>query len=406
MVGIFTSTSLVLLKDCWRSRENWARKWLIQRGGEARGQRERRGFGGDDFLPVVADGIVGDGTGGIEEDVVRSPVTRGVQAQRELMAGREIDVELGVGRVADLRGGIFSGKRGELGGGGEDQGLIGGLVITGSVRSGGGLGHDLRTAVEEFDYVGRVEDVLVESGEEENLVALDGAADGASELLLAIVRLEGEERIGSAEGAVAEIEERGAVQVIGAGFGDDVDDGAAGASLFSAVSVGGDAELLHDFGGELVGSAVASASLGEESVVVVAAVDERGVLESANAAEREIAVGGGGEAARILRDAGGEQGKVGEAAAVQRQIVDCTFVEQRGNGAGLGFDQGGSAGDGDILVRSGDGEDEFEVGGGANVDMQLGRDLGRHPLGRDAGGVVAGRQQSKAKPPSASLVAV
>jgi hypothetical protein len=109
------------------------------------------------------------------------------------MAGCEIDVELGVGRVADLRGGIFSGKRSELGGSGEDQGLIGGFVVSGSVRSGGGLGNDLRAAVEEFDYVGRVEDVLVESGEKENLVALDGAADGASELLLAIVRLEGEE---------------------------------------------------------------------------------------------------------------------------------------------------------------------------------------------------------------------
>ena len=161
--------------------------------------------------------------------------------------------------------------------------------------------------------------MLIEAGEEENLVALERAADGASDLLLAVVRLEGEESVGGAERTVAEVVERGAVQVIGAGFGDDVDDGAAGASLLGAVGIGGDAELLHDFGGELVGSAIASASLGEEGVVVVAAIDQEAVLESANAAEGKIAIGGGSQAARILGDAGGEQREVGEAAAVQRE---------------------------------------------------------------------------------------
>jgi len=140
--------------------------------------------------------------------------------------------------------------------------------------------------------------VLIESGEKENLVALERAADGASELLLAIVRLERQEGVDGAEGTVAQVVEDGAVDVVGAGFGDDVDDRAAGASLFGAVGIGGDAELLYNFGGKLVGSAIASASLGEEGVVVVAAVDEGGVLESANAAEGEIAVGGGGEAVR------------------------------------------------------------------------------------------------------------
>ena len=89
--------------------------------------------------------------------------------------------------------------------------------------------------------------------------------------------------------------------VIGAGLGDDVDYGAAGASLLSTVGIGGDAELLHDFVGELVGSAVETAGLGEESIVEVAAVDQEAVLKSANAAERKIAAGGGSEAARILR---------------------------------------------------------------------------------------------------------
>jgi len=255
------------------------------------------------------------------------------------------------------------------------------------------LGYDLRTAVEEFDDIGNVEDVLIESGEEENLVALDWTADGASDLLLAIVWLEGKKRIRRAEGTVAEVVERGTVQVIGARFGDDIDDRAAGASLFSAVRIGGDAELLYDFGGELVGSAIASAGLREEGVVEVGAVDEGGVLESANAAEGEIAVGRGGEAARILRDAGREQGEVGEAAPVEGKIIYGAFVEKGGDRAGLGLDQGGRTGDSDILVGAGNGEVEFESGRGADVDMQLRSDLGRHALSYDASGVVAGLEQ-------------
>jgi hypothetical protein len=62
--------------------------------GKARGQGERSGFGGNEFLTIVADGVVGDGAGGIEENVVGAPVTRGVEAQRELVARTEIDVEL------------------------------------------------------------------------------------------------------------------------------------------------------------------------------------------------------------------------------------------------------------------------------------------------------------------------
>ena len=72
-----------------------------------------------------------------------------------------------------MRGGIRSGERSELGGGGEDQGLIAGFVVAGSVRSGAGLGDDLHSAVEKFDHIGDVEVVLIESGEEEDFVFLD-----------------------------------------------------------------------------------------------------------------------------------------------------------------------------------------------------------------------------------------
>src|ERR1700730_8553118 len=114
-----------------------------------------------------------------------------------------------------------------------------------------------------------MEVVLVETSEEKDFVFLDGTADGASDLLLAVVRLEGEEGIGGAEGAVAEEVESGAVPVIRSRLGDDVDDRSARAPEFSAIGVGRDSEFLHDFGRKLVGSAVASASLGEECVIEV-----------------------------------------------------------------------------------------------------------------------------------------
>ena len=47
---------------------------------------------------------------------------------------------------------------------------------------------------------------------------------------------------------------------------------------------------------------------------------------------------------------------------------------------GLSFDQGGRGGDGDILLRAGDGEMEFEIGDAADIDVQLRRDLGGHAL--------------------------
>ena len=312
---------------------------------------------------------------------------------RELIARGEIDIELGVGGVADLRGGIGSGERSELRGGGEDEGLVAGFVVAGRIGSGAGLGDDLHGAVEEFDDIGNVEVVLIESGEEEDFVFLERTADGASALLLAAVGLEGHKGIGGAESAVADVIEAGAVPVIGAGFGDDVDDGAAGASQFGAVGIGGDAELLHDFVGELIRRAIEAAGLGEEGVVEVAAIDEEAVLESAKATEGEIAVGGGSEAARILRDAGREQHQIGEAAAVEREIGDGTFVDERGDGAGLGVDELRRAGDGDAFLRAGDGEVKFEFGGGADVDMKRRGDLRRHALSDGAGGVVAGRQE-------------
>ena len=234
---------------------------------------------------------------------------------------------------------------------------------------------------------------MIESSEEEDFVLFDGAANGGSALLLAAVGFERHHRIGRTESAVADVIQSAAVPVVGAGFGDDVDDCAASASQLGTGGIGGDAKLLHDFVGELVGGAIKAASLGEEGIVEVAAVDEEAVLESAKAAEGKIAVGGGGKVAGILRDAGREQHEVGEAASGEGEIGDGAFVDEGVDGAGIGVNEPRCAGDGDVFLKAGDGEMEFKFGGGADIDVKLRRNLWGHAVGDGAGGVIAGRQE-------------
>lgn len=68
--------------------------------------------------------------------------------------------------------------------GGGDHRLVGRLVITGSVGTRHRLRSELGTAIKELHDVGHMEDVLIESGKEEDLVAdlvaLQWAADRAS----------------------------------------------------------------------------------------------------------------------------------------------------------------------------------------------------------------------------------
>ena len=85
----------------------------------------------------------------------------------------------------------------------------------------------------------------------------------------------------AAEAAIADVVESGAMPVIGAGFRDNVDHGAAGAALLGAISVGRNAKLSHDFIGKLVGRAIEAAGLGKEGIIKIAAVNEKAVLKSA-----------------------------------------------------------------------------------------------------------------------------
>src|SRR5580765_8380671 len=123
-----------------------------------------------------------------------------------------------------------------------------------------------------------MKDVLIKSRKKENLVPLQWPADGASDLLLTVMRFKGEKRQSGSERTVAQVVKRCAMKVIGTRLGDHIDDGTAGASLFGTIRVGRDTKLLHHFGRKLIGSAVSPASLRKKCVIVVASVDEEGIL--------------------------------------------------------------------------------------------------------------------------------
>ncbi len=95
------------------------------------------------------------------------------------MTGREIDVKLPIRREADLPRRILSCQRRELVCGGIYQLLIGSLIVPGKGRIVAILRHYFRTAIQKFDDVRHMKDVLIESPEEENLVLPNGTADRA-----------------------------------------------------------------------------------------------------------------------------------------------------------------------------------------------------------------------------------
>jgi hypothetical protein len=72
-----------------------------------------------------------------------------------------------------------------------------------------------------------------------------------------------------------------------------------------------------------------------------------------------------------LGHARGEKSQIGEAAPIERKILDRARVEQRRNRAGLGVDERGRARDGQVLLRPGDGEAEIELGRAADIHVQL-----------------------------------
>src|SRR5277367_2617922 len=116
---------------------------------------------------------------------------------------REHEIHLEKAGVAYHLGRELSGEGRQPGGCGEYDGLVAGFVVAVVQGLLAGLRDDLRASIVEAHDRGYVEDVLIESAEEERPVVMDGAAEGESELLLLGMRLEVEEGLSGSEGAVA-----------------------------------------------------------------------------------------------------------------------------------------------------------------------------------------------------------
>src|SRR5579872_1679183 len=113
MPGTRVSGVAELVCDHCRARENCARKWLTGRHETA----------------LVRDAISSQRTGWVHEDVIRARVSRGIEPQRELIARRNVHVQLGESGMAQEFGRIEPCLLGQLPGGRKHKTLIVGLKI-------------------------------------------------------------------------------------------------------------------------------------------------------------------------------------------------------------------------------------------------------------------------------------
>src|SRR5207302_5630993 len=215
------------------------------------------------------------------------------------------------------------------------------------------LGNQRRAPIQEADRSGNMENMLVQAAKEKNLVAFDRTAESEAELLLAVVRRAVEISVLRVKHAVAQEVEAGAMPVVRSGLGHHVHDCSPRPSQFRTIGVGRNAKLLHHFVRKLVGGAIAAASLPKKRVVVIPTVDEVAGLISADPAKRQVAIGGGRQSARILRDSRSQQSQVSEAPPIKRQVRDGALVNQGRNGAGLRVHQRRRPGNGYALLRPG-----------------------------------------------------
>ncbi len=213
---------------------------------------------------------------------------------------RESEIEFEEAGIAHHLGREFTGERGQPGGGSEHDSLIAGFVIAVVQRFLAGLWDNSRASVHKANHRRHVKDVLIESAKEKDAVVVDGTTQCEAELLLLGVWLEIESWLGRSEGAVSNEIKIGSMQLVRSRFCHHVDHRASGSSQFRTVRIRRDAELLDDFFGELIRSAIAAASLREKRVVVVSPVDQITRLISANAAKSQIAIRPRSQPARVL----------------------------------------------------------------------------------------------------------
>ncbi len=268
-------------------------------------------------------------------------------------------------RSADGGGGTDLLRAGECRGGKRGR-FIG--EIAGTVGEGG------NADVAGVDALGLAGALIVD--EVEDFIAMDGAAEGAAELVLAEGSAGGREVVAGVEIGVAEEVEGAAVEAVAAGFGDDADLAAAELTDLGVEVAGDDAEL---------GDGVEIGNDGGSGVYVffgIAAVDGEVVGKFALAVDGD---GAGVEGSGGIEDGGSDvlNGGVGDGCAggdaclQGQEIGEAASVE--GNGGHLaagddlaelgtrGLDVEGVVCDAHGLVYATNGEGYVEAEGGIGI---------------------------------------
>src|SRR5437660_8955703 len=159
-----------------------------------------------------------------------------------------------------------------------------------------------------------------------------------------------------------------AVEIVGAGLGDDVDHGTARAAECGGIGVGIDLEFLHRVFAELVGSAARSRAadgLSEEGVVVVRAINNEGIESAALSGKADVA------AAHVEGDAWSEQREIDEVAAVCGEVLNGDIIHGGAHLTTRGFDNGRFIRDGDGLGLPSHREGEVQVQPGADTERDV-----------------------------------
>src|SRR5262249_37732533 len=156
---------------------------------------------------------------------------------------------------------------------------------------------------------------------------------------------------------VAEVAEDVAVEIVGAGFGDDVDDAAGSAAVLRVVVAKDELEFLAAFLRDGGTNAV------DGVIDRVGAIDADHVRPGAVAIDVEAGVGswtdGGGDVAGGLRVG---EGEVNVAAAVDGEIVDAALIDGLRDFGLRSLDGSGFGGDGDALLYAAELEARVESG--------------------------------------------
>ena len=320
---------------------------------------------------VVFITLIGDGDGGLE--VVGAPGGDGGGEAGEGGGGEGVDLgerDFGVGGVDCAGEGVDDGD-------GEDS-----LTV---IEAGHGVEVD--------EALGLADTFVID--EEEEFVFDERAAEGCAELVAVEGGFAGGglEVAGGVEVGIAEEFEDGAVELIGAGAHDGVDDAAADAAVFGAEVTGDDAEFGKGVGGgldDLAGVVLVAGAVR----VVVEAIHEEVVEGAAHAVDVEGAFagrGGGGEGDGDGRDVdvGGEEGEAGVLATVEGEFGHGLRADDLGVFGGIGIDEAGLTADGDGVGDVADLKDGVDTLAGVDGDVDIGGGEAGEAGEFDGDGVVA-----------------